>query len=154
VVIPSNHVDLEQSLEPFAIFYDDHGTPTASNGHLNQAIPSPPSGVFRYLRSHDTDTVTWQPQPNVRIAAVIHRVAGPSPGFILAGRSLRMVEEQESLFWRMVFLGFSCWSFFSSPAPRYSAASNVAIRFPPQAFARERGESLTYESAPYPECEP
>jgi hypothetical protein len=106
VVIPSNYVDLEQSLEPFAIFYDDHGTPTASNGHLNQAIPSPPSGVFRYLRSHDTDTVTWQPQPNVRIAAVIHRVAGPSPGFILAGRSLRMVEEQESLFWRMVFLGF------------------------------------------------
>jgi hypothetical protein len=104
--IPRNKVDLEQSLEPFAIFYDDQGTPVTSNAHLNQVIPSPPGGVFNYLRSHDTDTVTWQPQPNVRIAAVIHRVSGPSPGFILAGRSLRMVEEQESLFWRMVFLGW------------------------------------------------
>jgi hypothetical protein len=106
VVIPPNNVNLEQSLEPFAIFYDDHGVPTTSNARLNQAIPSPPPGVFRYLRSHDTDTVTWQPQPNVRIAAVIHRVSGPNPGFLLAGRSLRMVEEQESLFWRMVFIGW------------------------------------------------
>jgi hypothetical protein len=104
--IPHNNIDLEQSLEPFAIFYDDQGAPTASNGHLNQAIPSPPRGVFNYLRIHDTDTVTWQPQPNVRIAAVIHRVSGPTPGFLLAGRSLRMVEEQESLFWGMVFLGW------------------------------------------------
>jgi hypothetical protein len=104
--IPNNNVDLERSLEPFAIFYDDQGAPTAANGHLNQSIPSPPSGVFNYLRNHDTDTVTWQPQPNVRIAAVIHRVSGPNPGFILAGRSLRLVEEQESLFWRMVFIGW------------------------------------------------
>jgi hypothetical protein len=104
--IPRNNVDLERSLEPFAIFYDDHGAPTIANGHLNQSIPSPPPGVFNYLRSHDTDTVTWQPQPNVRIAAVIHRISGPTPGFILAGRSLRMVEEQESLFWRMVFIGW------------------------------------------------
>jgi hypothetical protein len=106
LVIPPNNVNLEQSLEPFAIFYDDRGVPSAANGYLNKAIPSPPPGVFRYLRSHDTDTVTWQPQPNVRIAAVIHRVSGPNPGFILAGRSLRLVDEQESLFWRMVFLGW------------------------------------------------
>jgi hypothetical protein len=104
--IPHNNIDLEQSLEPFAIFYDDQGVPTTSNGHLNQAIPIPPPGVFNYLRSHDTDTVTWQPQPNVRIAAVIHRISGPNPGFLLAGRSLRMVEEQESLFWKMVFVGW------------------------------------------------
>jgi hypothetical protein len=104
--IPRNNIDLERSLEPFAIFYNDQGMPTTSNGHLNQSIPSPPRGVFNYLRSHDTDTVTWQPQPNVRIAAVMRRVSGPTPGFILAGRSLRMVEEQESLFWRMVFLGW------------------------------------------------
>jgi hypothetical protein len=104
--IPYNNVDLERSLEPFAIFYDDQGAPITSNGHLNQTIPSPPHGVFDYLRSHDTDTVTWQPQPNVRIAAVIHRVSGPNAGFLLAGRSLRLVEEQESLFWRMVFIGW------------------------------------------------
>ncbi|HEX4577366.1 MAG TPA: hypothetical protein VH117_08440 [Edaphobacter sp.] len=106
VAIPPNNVDLEQSLEPFAIFYDDQGVPLAANGYLNKAIPSPPPGVFSYLRTHGTDTVTWQPQPNVRIAAVMHRVPGPTPGFILAGRSLRLVEEQESLFWRVVFMGW------------------------------------------------
>ena len=106
IVIPPNNVNLEQSLEPFAIFYDDQGAPITSNAHLNQVIPIPPPGVFLYLRSHATDTVTWQPQPTVRIAAVIHRVSGPNPGFLLAGRSLSMVEEQESLFWRMVFLGW------------------------------------------------
>jgi hypothetical protein len=104
--IPRNYVDLERSLEPFTIFYDDQGAPTTGTGYLNQAIPAPPRGVFNYVRTHGSDTVTWQPQPNVRIATVIQRVVGPSPGFILTGRSLRLVEEQESLFWRMVFGGW------------------------------------------------
>jgi hypothetical protein len=54
--IPRNYVDLERSLEPFAIFYDDQGAPTTSNGHLNQAIPSPPRGVFSYLRTPTAPT--------------------------------------------------------------------------------------------------
>lgn len=103
--IPRNYVDLERSLQPFAIFYNDQGAPTGT-GYLNQALPAPPPGVFHYLRSHSTDTVTWQPQPNVRIASVIHRVSGPTPGFLLTGRSLLIVEQQESLFWRMVFIGW------------------------------------------------
>jgi hypothetical protein len=61
-VIPHNNVDLTRSLEPFAIFYDDRGAPTISNGHLNQAIPTPPRGVFDYLRSHDTDTSPGSPR--------------------------------------------------------------------------------------------
>jgi hypothetical protein len=104
--IPRNHVDLERSLEPFVIFYNDQGVPTTANGYLNQAIPSPPRGVFDYLRTHHTDTISWQPQPNVRIAAVMQRISGLNPGFLLTGRSLRVVEEQESLFWRMVFIGW------------------------------------------------
>lgn len=105
-VIPHNNVDIENSLEPFAIFYDDQGAPTTGSGYLNQAIPAPPRGVFNYVRTHGSDTVTWQPQPNVRIAAVIQRVSGPTPGFLLTGRSLQLVEEQESLFWRMAFIGW------------------------------------------------
>lgn len=104
--IPRGYVDLQRSLEPFVIFYNDHGEPTTSTGYLNQSIPKPPAGVFEYLRSHSTDTVTWQPQPDVRIAAVIHRVPGPDSGFILSGRSLREVEEQEAAFWRMAFSGW------------------------------------------------
>ena len=104
--IPRNYVDLERSLQPFAIFYNDQGAPVTGTGYLNQTLPAPPSGVFHYLRSHATDTVTWQPQPNVRIASVIHRVSGSTPGFLLTGRSLLIVEQQESLFWRMVFIGW------------------------------------------------
>jgi hypothetical protein len=104
--IPRNHVDLERSLQPFAIFYNDQGAPVTGTGYLNQTLPAPPPGVFHYLRTHPTDTVTWQPQPNVRIASVIHRVSGPTPGFLLTGRSLLLVEQQESLFWRMVFIGW------------------------------------------------
>lgn len=105
-VIPHNYIDLERSLEPFAIFYDDQAAPTISTDYLNQTIPTPPPGVFNYLRTHKSDTVTWQPRPNVRIAAVIQRISGPDPGFLLAGRSLRLVEEQESLFWRMALAGW------------------------------------------------
>jgi len=103
---PRNYVDMEHSLEPFTIFYDERGTPVTATGYLNQTIPTPPPGVFNYLRSHTIDTVTWQPQPNVRIATVILRIAGPNPGFLLTGRSLLLVEQQESLFWRMVFIGW------------------------------------------------
>ena len=104
--LPRNYVDMERSLEPFAIFYDDHGTPVTATGYLNQAIPTPPPGVFHYLRSHATDTVTWQPQPNVRIATVILRVSGPNPGFLLTGRSLRVFDEQDVIFRNMVFGGW------------------------------------------------
>jgi hypothetical protein len=97
---------MEHSLEPFTIFYDERGTPVTATGYLNLTIPTPPPGVFNYLRSHTIDTVTWQPQPNVRIATVILRIAGPNPGFLLTGRSLLLVEQQESLFWRMVFIGW------------------------------------------------
>jgi hypothetical protein len=106
--IPRNNVDIENSLEPFLIFYDDNGAPVTATGHLNQVIPTPPHGVFNYVRSHAdrTDNISWQPQPNVRIAAIVRRVSGPNPGFLLTGRSLRLVEEQENLFWRMVFIGW------------------------------------------------
>jgi hypothetical protein len=105
-VLPVGHIDLQQSLEPFATFYNDHGVPIASTGTLNQAIPVPPPGVFEHVRSHGSERVTWQPQPGVRIASVIQRIEGPNPGYLLAGRSLRIVEQQESLFWRMVFIAW------------------------------------------------
>jgi hypothetical protein len=100
-VISFRKVDLRDSLEPFAIFYNEAGTPTASSGTLDGAMPAPPAGVFDYLRRHSSDTITWQPKHGVRIAAVLRPVQGPNAGYILTGRSLKLVEEQESMFWRM-----------------------------------------------------
>ncbi|MBZ5504968.1 MAG: hypothetical protein LAO78_05705 [Acidobacteriia bacterium] len=105
-VIPQGYVDLERSLQPFVIFYDEQGKPGPATGYLDQSVPTPPSGVFDFVRSHGSENVTWQPRPGVRIASVIRHVNSKTPGFVLAGRSLRLVEEQESLLWRMVLGGW------------------------------------------------
>ncbi len=105
-VIPPGYVDLEQSLQPFVIFYDEQGNPGPGTGYLEQKIPAPPSGVFNFVRIHGSENVTWEPRPGVRVASVVRRINSKTPGFILAGRSLRLVEEQESLLWRIVMGGW------------------------------------------------
>jgi hypothetical protein len=100
-VIPPGYVDLERSLQPFVIFYDDHGRPVKGTGYLDQKLPAPPPGVFDFVHQHGIEKVTWQPQPGVRLATVVRRVNGKTPGFVLAARSLRLVEEQKTVLWRM-----------------------------------------------------
>ena len=88
-------VDMAHSLSPFLIVYDDRGKPLGANAQLNGQTPTPPSGVFDFVRQHGEERVSWQPvfgAHSVRIAAVIERVNGPQPGFVLAGRSMREVE--------------------------------------------------------------
>lgn len=93
-------VDMAHSLSPFVIAYDDSGTPLASQAQLHGQTPVPPSGVFDYVRSHGEERISWQPLrtagERVRIAAVVERVGGAHPGFVLAGRSLREVESREA----------------------------------------------------------
>jgi hypothetical protein len=98
------HLDLSTSLEPFVILFDAEGHPTFSNGYINDAIPTPPTGVFTYLRTHPTDKFTWQPQPGLRIAAVAQRIDGTHPGFVLVGRSLTLVQQQENQLRRGTFI--------------------------------------------------
>lgn len=88
-------VDMAQSLAPFLIVYNDQGQVVESNAQLNGQTPTLPKGVFEYVRNHGEERVTWEPVPHshsVRIAAVVERVSGPQPGFVLAGRSMREVE--------------------------------------------------------------
>lgn len=93
---PPATIDIARSLAPFMIFYDDSGKVLASSALLHGEMPSPPPGVFDYVRRHGEERVTWQPEPGVRIASVIVRVSGPQYGFVLAGRSLREVEKREA----------------------------------------------------------
>jgi hypothetical protein len=101
-VIPPGYVDLESSLQPVVIFYDDQGRPGPGTGYLDQKLPTPPPGVFDYVRCKGSEKVTWQPRPGVRLASVIRRIDGKRPGFMLAARSLRVVEEQKTTLWWMV----------------------------------------------------
>lgn len=105
-VVGLHQIDMARSLAPFLIVYDASGEPIASAARLNGSIPKPPSGVFRYASEHQRNVLTWQPQPGVRIAAVIESVHNPRIGFVLAGRSLRLVEDRIRATVRMVALAW------------------------------------------------
>jgi hypothetical protein len=127
--IPPATIDMARSLTPFVIAYDDQGHPLASQARLDGVIPSPPNGVFDYVRQHGQYRVTWQPilgttsnkdqksafnggtppRQGVRIAAVIQRVQlanGTAGGFVLAGRNMREVENREHLVGQLALLAW------------------------------------------------
>lgn len=96
VVPAGSKVDLAISLGSFIVLFDEDGNPVAGNALLNGKLPKLPHGVFGYVRENGEDRVTWQPEPELRFAAVITRFAGAkSSGFILVARSLREVEERQ-----------------------------------------------------------
>jgi hypothetical protein len=87
-------VDAAVSLAPFVVVYDASDAPLASNARLDGALPAPPAGVLDAAVATGRNAVTWQPRPGVRIATVSVPWSG---GTVLAGRSLRVVEEREDL---------------------------------------------------------
>jgi hypothetical protein len=93
-LLPTQPVDIAASLSPFLVVYDSSGKPVAGNGTLHGHLPEIPSGIFQYVDQKGEDRVTWQPEPGVRVAAVVVRCAGEQPGFVMAGRSLREFEER------------------------------------------------------------
>ena len=87
-------VDLARSLAPFTIVYDDAGQVVASSARLDGETPVLPAGVLGNARQRGESRITWQPQPGVRLATVVTRVGGATPGFVVAGHSLREVERR------------------------------------------------------------
>lgn len=110
--------DIQESLRPFLIIFDDQGQPLAASAVLHGTIPVPPKGVFDYVREHGEDRLTWQPQQGVRIAAIVteYRDGGEiaakfggsksGNGFVLAGRSLREVEAREANLTKQILLAW------------------------------------------------
>lgn len=93
-IVPSGKVDVASSLAPFITVFDDNGMVIASNVELHGQLPPFPAKVLDYVRVNGEDRITMQPEPGVRFAAVITRFTGASNGFVLAGRSLREVENR------------------------------------------------------------
>lgn len=102
-VLPSAQVDIAHSLAPFVIVFDRQARPLASSALLDGQTPLPPRGVLTSIPSSGRNEVTWQPAPRVRIAAVVVAYAN---GYVLAGRSLRVVEERESALSQWVILAW------------------------------------------------
>jgi hypothetical protein len=95
-VVPSNTIDVGQSLSPFVMVFDSTGKVIASSGQLHGQAPNLPAGVLDYVKQNGEDRLTWQPEAGVRIASVTVPYTGATSGYVLAGRSLREVEVRES----------------------------------------------------------
>jgi hypothetical protein len=104
-VVPAREVDIATSLAPYIIVFNTNGKPVASSAQLNGQVPTIPPGVFDFVRQNGEDKITWQPQPGVRSAIVVVQFHGPTGGFVLAGRSLREVEQREDNLLRIDWLG-------------------------------------------------
>lgn len=97
-------VDMGTSLAPFLIVYDGADHALAATGTLDGATPVPPAGVTASAGGAE-DRVTWQPRTGVRVAAVVVSFRG---GAVLAGRSLRLVEQREDDALGVTIAGWVC----------------------------------------------
>ena len=86
-------VDVARSLAPFVVVYDPSGSVLATDGQLDSGPPRVPSGVLAAARANGRNAISWQPRAGVRVATVTVPWQG---GTVMAGRSLRLVEERES----------------------------------------------------------
>ncbi len=105
-VVPAAQIDIATSLAPYVVVFDASGKAIASSGLLHNQMPTLPSGVFGSVRQRGEDRITWQPEPGVRSATVVTSYGGAQPGFVLAGRSLREVENRVDQFGLLIGLGW------------------------------------------------
>ena len=93
-VVGSEVVDIEKSLSPFMIVFDESGNVLESSGVLNGTPPKVPQGVLDFAKANGEDRVTWQPNDNTRIALVVRPLHVESGWFVAAGRNMREVENR------------------------------------------------------------
>ena len=104
VIDSANPVDLAEDLGTFVVVFDESHAVVATNATLDGGSPAPPKAVLDAARAGSPSAVTWQPREGLRIAAVIAAWKG---GFVLAGRSLRRVEQQE---WNAELIAGAAWA--------------------------------------------
>jgi len=91
-VLPPTRIDVARSLATFTEVFNDNGEVVVSSGLLHGQPLQLPDGVLDNVRLEGESRLTLQPEPAARMASVIVHYGGPSPGFVLVGRSLREIE--------------------------------------------------------------
>jgi hypothetical protein len=106
LINPATTIEISKSLAPFMVIYDAAGNLTASNANLDGKALTIPKGVLSYIEEHGKDAATWQPRPGVRLAMV--GMKSDAGKVVIAGRSLRKVEERIALLGEQVLFGWGC----------------------------------------------
>ena len=86
-------VDMQSSLAPFTIVYDQKGNVVSGSGYLGKKVPKAPLSMLEKSKGKTYNAVTWQPAGNVRIASV---TVAAKDYYVLSGRSLTEVEKNEN----------------------------------------------------------
>lgn len=100
-VIETRKIDISSNYNPFVIITDDSKHVLASTATLNGKTPLPPQGVFAYTDTHGTDSFTWEPADNVRLATRVTSYStklNADAGFIITGQNLKPFEERVNVF--------------------------------------------------------
>ncbi len=90
-IVGQSSVDIKTSLSLFVIIYDKDGKVSAGSGKLGESVPTPPSGVFTYLKNKPENRFTWQPEKGVRLAAVMKKLDNEA-GYVLVARNMKEVD--------------------------------------------------------------
>jgi hypothetical protein len=103
-VVPSTETDVARSLAPWVIVYGPDRKPLAGSARLDGKLAEYPVSVFDNAPpGAPGHAVTWQPRSGVRVASV---VVGFKGGWVVAGRSLRLVEERVDLIAELAVVGW------------------------------------------------
>ncbi len=97
------HVDIARSLAPFVVVFGSSDEVLATDGVLDGQPPTLPPGVLAAAHATGRNAVTWQPRPGVRVATVSVPWSG---GTVVAGRSLRLVEDRAAMLELLVGAGW------------------------------------------------
>jgi hypothetical protein len=78
----------------FVMVFGEDNKPAASTVILHGELPVIPAGVLETARTFGSDTVTWQPEPGLRMAVVARQAPG---GVVVAGQSLTPFEDSDRM---------------------------------------------------------
>lgn len=105
-IIPQQETDLRDNAGVFLIITDNNQKVLGSSAVLDDEAPLPPRGVFVHTRENGRDSFTWEPKTGVRYATQMLKFDQNGGGYIIAGKSLKSVEDRVSKYNLIAFLAW------------------------------------------------
>lgn len=97
-------VQVDKSLSPFVIVYDNTGKELKSSVTLDSVSPTLPNGVLDNVKSKGYSQFTWAPKKGVRIATIGMKY---KDGVIIVGKSLNEVDKRIDRIGKIVLIGWA-----------------------------------------------
>jgi hypothetical protein len=114
-VVTAHSVNLRSNTNTFAVITDAGQHVLASSASLDGQSPLPPKGVFNYTKARGSDSFTWQPAEDVRLATYVTTYGqAPNDGFIITGQSLSPAEDRIDTYGSLAmaaWLAVVAWNF-------------------------------------------